>query len=443
MYHATFSLPDLPTRLTSLTCISSHRELTGLHLTFSSFTTSVIRHRHKAINRSLSTRIPPIKDSGRVIDSVNIHQLDYNLVASESYGGLGLLIYARADTICKSIEQVEISRASCGFLNLLNNKGALGIRITITEPSLPMVSSSPGRIGKEILTFVSAHLAAYDSGLMARNQDYQLILNKLLFTPALGSSTPSTIYDCNHLFFMGDLNYRITLTPPISMGKVQISQKDLQEMLQQELYQLLVSQYDTLTHQHQAKRVLVGLREGSIDFKPSYKYERTKPDRFVSFAHRLPGWTDRIFFTSWNDQGLSLNHDLSALDSQTEVVTYQTVQNQSGSDHKPVFGVFDIPDWNPDPTLRLLSSNPHYQRVLPDPWWREKLWIGSTLDRVVGIGFLTIWALGLGNMKWGSINLFLIIGWKLRKLVLWTCMITVTYFSSVRDWVHTRSIPWN
>ncbi|KAH9824175.1 Endonuclease/exonuclease/phosphatase [Melampsora americana] len=405
------NLPDL--------YVFSFQELAALHLTFSSFTSSAMLQRHYAILQAFSKGLKATKASEKIKDTIDLHPPPYKLVASETYGGLGLLIYARSDTVYLSIKSVEIARASCGFLNVMNNKGAIGIRVLIEQPEDFKDSKDPKMRGAELITFVTAHLAAHDSGLLTRNQNYQTLLNRLLFSSTTSSGDPTTIYDCNHLFFMGDLNYRISLSSLDGLGKAKISRSKLHQILQDGPYASIVSEHDTLSHQHQSDNVLNGLREGPINFKPTYKYDRKSPDRFVDFSQRLPGWTDRIFFTSWNDPVTSDQDSRNTeIDSRsTQVVSYHSVQHALGSDHKPVIAVFDIPDWFPNPDERLLKFKAHYQRIAPDRWWKETLWVGSALDFILGIGLFVILVIGFGSIKLGLANIAMAIGWKFRKML--------------------------
>ncbi|EGG01278.1 uncharacterized protein MELLADRAFT_67154 [Melampsora larici-populina 98AG31] len=375
--------------------------------------------RHNAIVQAFSKGLKAIKSTGKTEDTINLHSLPYTLVTSDTYGGLGILIYARSDTVYLSIKSVEVAKASCGFLNLMNNKGAIGIRLLIEQPEDSRDFKDPEMRGAELITFVTAHLAAHDSGLLARNENYQTLLNRLSFPSNTGSGDPSTIYDCNHLFFMGDLNYRISLSALDEVGKAKISRSKLHQMLQDGPYRSIVSEHDTLSHQHNSNNVLYGLREGPIDFKPTYKYDRKSPDRFVDFSQRLPGWTDRIFFTSWNDPMPSDQDSRSTKinPSSTQVISYHSVQHALGSDHKPVIAVFDIPDWFPNPDERLLKFKAHHQRIEPDRWWREKLWVGAALDLILGIGMFIVLVIGFGSMKLGLANIAMAISWKFRKML--------------------------
>lgn len=138
-----------------------------MYLTFSSFTSSAIRDRHDDVIRVLTKALQTLKDGDQSESTIDLHALTYHLVSKEVYGGLALLVYARSDTVYPSIKSVEVARASCGLMNLMNNKGAIGIRLTIDQPKDPSESSSPKQKGEELITFVNAHLVAHNSGLLA------------------------------------------------------------------------------------------------------------------------------------------------------------------------------------------------------------------------------------------------------------------------------------
>ncbi|EFP74386.1 hypothetical protein PGT21_033233 [Puccinia graminis f. sp. tritici] len=379
------------------------QELAGLHLTFPSLTGGAILDRRHAMIRAFSSGLRTIKGDQRKNEKTDFEALTYNLLADPSHGGLGLLVYARNDTVFKDIQSVRTSEASCGFLNLMNNKGAVGVRVTIRRSDVP---DGKAQAAEEVLTFVNAHLAAHDSGIIARNRDYQSIINRLLFETSHGHHT---IYDTSHLFFMGDLNYRISLTPSATSSLQPITKESLTKTIQEGRHSSLFPEHDTLSHQHAAGKVLVGLREAPINFKPTYKYKLNSGDQFVSFDHRLPGWTDRIFLASWLDDSQSSSVDQPG---GAKVLAYQSLPEYDGSDHKPVFAVIDLPRYTQS------QSNPHFLNTRPhieiDTLWKEKKLVGMLLDKTCGLFLLAAVLVGFGNIPFGFINLGLIslFGWK-------------------------------
>ena len=60
-----------------------------------------------------------------------------------------------------------------------------------------------------------AHLTAHSHKLARRLADYDHIVRSLLFAPTPGAprGARSTMYDSSHLFFFGDLNFRLDLPP--------------------------------------------------------------------------------------------------------------------------------------------------------------------------------------------------------------------------------------
>lgn len=68
------------------------------------------------------------------------------------------------------------------------------------------------------------------------------------------------------------------------------------------------------------------LDEGPLDFDPTYKYDIGTNNYDTSKKRRTPAWCDRILFRR--------NENL-------ELIKYDKV-NYLNSDHKPVFGIFNI-----------------------------------------------------------------------------------------------------
>ncbi|EPZ33624.1 Endonuclease/exonuclease/phosphatase domain-containing protein [Rozella allomycis CSF55] len=145
----------------------------------------------------------------------------YRRVASKILVGMLLLIFSKMEHV-SSINDIVYSSIGCGILGMMGNKGAVGIRL---------------RFYDSYLCFVNSHLAAGTEQVARRNQDFSDISKKMMFTlPIQGSSIYSqqyynrwlsnistneviangnnvdySIYTCDILFWMGDLNYRIAL----------------------------------------------------------------------------------------------------------------------------------------------------------------------------------------------------------------------------------------
>jgi hypothetical protein len=125
---------------------------------------------------------------------------------------------------------------------------------------------------------VCAHLTAYENKLGHRLADYRHIVGTLLFPPiSPDSKIPSTIYSTSHLFFLGDLNFRVEIpsSHPFSLpGRIKQVLDD--ESTRQEL-----KEFDQLLVEHRKGTVFVGLREGQFwKFKCSYKYLHGEVDKY-------------------------------------------------------------------------------------------------------------------------------------------------------------------
>ena len=119
--------------------------------------------------------------------------------------------------------------------------------------------------------FVCAHLAAHERKLAHRLADYNHIVGSLVFPPpptypsssGKPSTTPTTIYDTSHLFFFGDLNFRLDLpvTHPLHGSD---NYHELISALDSESKREELKEYDQLRVELKKGTTFVGLREGEF-----------------------------------------------------------------------------------------------------------------------------------------------------------------------------------
>jgi hypothetical protein len=99
-----------------------------------------------------------------------------------------------------------------------------------------------------------------------------------LFPPiSPNSNTPTTIYSTSHLFFLGDLNFRVEIpaSHPLS------SLDGIKQALDDENAREVLKEFDQLLVEHRKGTVFVGLREGEFwKFKCSYKYLHGEVDKY-------------------------------------------------------------------------------------------------------------------------------------------------------------------
>lgn len=115
--------------------------------------------------------------------------------------------------------------------------------------------------------------------------------------------------NCSHIFWMGDLNYRISNTGPVLPG--------------QDTYDLRL-QRDQLRMEMTYERCFKGYTEGEIMFPYTYKYDINTDNFDSSEKQRAPAYCDRVLWKG--------NH--------IKQLAYDCVMQIRASDHKPVFAIF-------------------------------------------------------------------------------------------------------
>lgn len=232
----------------------------------------------------------------------------YSLVAKVVNVGIALLVYARDDGVARRICDVQTQWTGSGQA-YMGNKGAVGIRFRVSEGG--------GRVGETftcvlrslcalyVLTssclesrFVCAHLTPFEHKLAKRIADYHHIVRTLLFAPESSESTrPTTLYASSHLFFLGDLNFRLAI-PPSHPLSVITKEPEFAEALSSEKTREELKEFDQLLVEKRKGSVLVGLREGDFwKFKCSYKCQIGEVDKYrCVFA--APGHRDALLMSS-------------------------------------------------------------------------------------------------------------------------------------------------
>ncbi|CAO1618167.1 unnamed protein product [Sympodiomycopsis kandeliae] len=380
---------------------------------------------------------------------------DYTVIAEVHLVSISLYVFGRnRSKIPERVKEVRTSTASTGFFNILGNKGGVGARIVLST-ELPGPNNLETEPSDQVLTFVCAHLAAHDHNLLRRNQDYKTIVSRLAFPSGSVQALPIssnlgqapdlsrggdtsklqeqfeadtkqrttrksqaktgrdaalddktyTMYDSHHLFFFGDLNYRIALSGgKNSDSESSLTKYDVQRKVGQSDFNFL-TKHDQLTKEHKKGNVLQGLHEYPLNnslVAPTYKY---KPIRNTSdnkekekttsssakgnqlSAKRVPGWTDRIF---WASSGGNAEKEASGAE------LFRSIMSYTISDHKPVTLLLTLPRHTSKQDY-LTSSN-KYQL---DPSYALYKTVGHLLDRSVGIIWSLLVALGAGNILIG------------------------------------------
>ncbi|KAK9799381.1 hypothetical protein WJX73_007250 [Symbiochloris irregularis] len=348
---------------------------------------------------------------------------DWSRVGMRQLSGMLILVFART-ALKEDIGEVRTASVACGVLGVGGNKGATAVAFSLFRRQVACVCS---------------HFAAHQGAVDARNRNYAQIVKDLKFSrrpwytawteereeglhsrlvehlPALahgeaaatasavgsdsdtdsegGVATPDDHYsshardrelvqgqgmrDAELLIWMGDFNYRIDVTYEVAKDKIRRNTPaSINELLEK----------DQLKIQHNAGRIFHYLREGTITFRPTYKFDKGDPTALAydsSDKRRVPAWCDRILFRgseckfqpqlspvlgSDDEEAGSVSHlmgeepaDEHKGSKPDDIIVrpkdYNACMDVFDSDHKPVWAALavDIPCIHHDKCRRLAS----------------------------------------------------------------------------------------
>ncbi|KAF4626378.1 hypothetical protein G7Y89_g11778 [Cudoniella acicularis] len=274
----------------------------------------------------------------------------YTPIAARNLGLTGIMLFAKD---AEAIQNIETGGVGVGIAEM-GNKGAVGVRFTYQR----------GGSSTE-LTFIAAHLAAMESELKRRNEDWKNIVRGLVFKSTASDSKEnatslsaearpllsisprdSSIYKpTSHLFVAGDLNYRTSTLSPAPNDHADTFPQPHNDRSSPNHFSVLFEN-DQLNQERRAGRTCHGLIEAPVTFPPTYKYDSREPfltpDEDLSqwhwAKHRWPSWCDRILY-------LDIPSWLSATKPGVKITThkYSALPLMPTSDHRPVTLEVSIP----------------------------------------------------------------------------------------------------
>mmetsp|Transcript_20456 Transcript_20456/g.66434 ORF Transcript_20456/g.66434 Transcript_20456/m.66434 type:complete len:591 (+) Transcript_20456:73-1845(+) len=237
----------------------------------------------------------------------SIGEEKYTKVFNASLGQMRLAVFARLD-VAAAVSGCESSTEATGVARVGTNKGGVAIGMNLWDTSF---------------CFINSHLAAHQDEVKTRNLDYSEIVAGI----HLGQKGFHCTTQFDHLFWMGDLNYRVEWGPCAKEKKANaeaVAEMQAKFSTLQGIEELLP--YDQLIRVRESEEAFVGFSEGVITHPPTFKVERGHEQEYKD--QRLPAWCDRVM---WKTQPDGLSVQQTALDWAPKVLS---------SDHKPVLAKF-------------------------------------------------------------------------------------------------------
>lgn len=233
--------------------------------------------------------------------------LDYKQVAVQSLWNMKLAVFVKPEHESR-VSHVNTASVKTGLGNTLGNKGAVGVSFIFNGTSFG---------------FVNCHLTSGSEKVLRRNQNYVDILRLL----SLGDKQLSA-FDISlrftHVFWCGDLNYRLDLEV----------QDILKHVCRREFEELMCA--DQLTRERHRRKAFLNFKEEKIAFPPTYRYERGSRDCYLWQKYKssgvrvnVPSWCDRILWKSYPETHITCT-------------SYGCTDDIFTSDHSPVFTTFQV-----------------------------------------------------------------------------------------------------
>lgn len=220
----------------------------------------------------------------------------YQEICTVRLVGMMLVVFVERN-LAQHVHNVASDTVGTGIMGKFGNKGGVAVRMDLHTTSL---------------CFVNSHLAAHTEEYERRNQDFHVIDSRIAFT---GFLPPKSIKDHDQIYWLGDLNYRIT----------ELDLSSVKNAINAGKYEVLL-EYDQLSQQHKVGNVFSGYKEGAIRFRPTYKYDVGTDEWDTSEKARAPAWCDRVLYKG---------------DGIRQLVSYLSIAALKISDHKPVVALFN------------------------------------------------------------------------------------------------------
>jgi hypothetical protein len=252
----------------------------------------------------MNSRITPPEDS------LEVRIGDYRQVGFYSLWGIHLLVVARAEVaqhLCRYGQDTEAT----GIGGVMGNKGGCVISFAYKDVTN--------------FAFVTTHLAAKQTKVLQRGQNYAEICRNIRIGSMPRMKDAQLLHKVDHCFWFGDLNYRIDL----GNASTEAEFNKVQRIIEAGDFEFLLGK-DQLQREKRLGRPFGGFQEGTITFAPTYRMEKGRPG-YNNKKNQNASYTDRILWRS----SVGLKSNVTQLFYDSAPALYQ-------SDHRPVSAGFKV-----------------------------------------------------------------------------------------------------
>ncbi len=232
--------------------------------------------------------------------NANKEKIKYVKVESISMMGLYVILMAREECMSR-IKEVVVDKVKLGFQGMIGNKGSVMIRFRYFSTSFCLLN---------------AHLSHGQNNFEERFGQLRTLYNSALESGIY--AIPVKEHD--RVFILGDLNFRISLEGD-KCRQLCVPER-VEELREFDQFWL---NYDKVMDQDDDP----DLEEAKITFLPTYKYNIGSSVLDTSGKNRPPAWCDRIMWVGKGEKRIVCEK-------------YASVPEVSYSDHKPLYGVFEV-----------------------------------------------------------------------------------------------------
>ena len=200
----------------------------------------------------------------------------------------------------KNITEVVKDELRFGFNGLVGNKGAVMVRFSYCNTKFCMIN---------------CHLKFGDDEDKTKERSEEI--TKLCNYHIVDEQIDMATKDHDRVFIFGDLNAKVLLENEECRKLIQ--ENKLEEI---KIHDEFWNSYKNMIDKGKVPKLI----EEKIEFAPTYKFDIGTDNYDTSEKNRTPKWSDRILW----------------VESKIQCTSYNSVPSIRYSDHKPVYGTFDV-----------------------------------------------------------------------------------------------------